>query len=323
MYKLILLVGIITTSIVQVQDLTTDADLSITIDHIRKELNDARDGIKSAHIVRIEQTFRDEMSEKNLTKDLALLRKIDLNQEWVSEANILIDCGTGNAKSIRTDIRDLNEIGRTNGLSPEESASLSQDRITLIKGNYHLILFHDSSTPRLVLDKESASANSFLTIPYLGTVDQNTFDDKYSPKIVGYSPFIVIETTIPLTNGMRTGRFELDPELQYHIRSIRWYQGSICTGEFVADDYRNINGILYPFIFKMWIFNPTTGIRRRENSFYVQEAQFNIPLSEKDFKTFIPKDTLLSCVQSEGRVLKGGCYLGIDDILEMNGEPTK
>lgn len=101
--------------------------------------------------------------------------------------------------------------------------------------------------------------------------------------------------------------------------------------EEIADDYRNANGVQYPFLHIERRFDPSSGKLKYEQKYTFEKVEFGVPLSADDFKIYVPIGALVEdlvtgrktnpdgsiTMENESIKITTAGYRGIQDVLEM------
>lgn len=290
---------------------------------IIESAKEAKRSITTAYIVCIQEyNFSESLNDPDLVR--RILGELDKN--YVIESDTLIDCSNQKAKSTWTDLRDVASLIKSNNLPARSMRSLSKDRVTFIKNNYEMIYFPpgdgEPNNANLLLRKEAGPIEYILNLPYFGIIDTNLLDEKYSPAIseisVDGKNLIQINISYETPGGIMHGTIQCDPQIQFRYRSIVWTNSNgEKKSEVTASDYKDVNGIPYPFSYSYRQF--VDGQFYREESYHSQKVQFNVILNDLDFKMFVPKGTPLTdlAISNRSPVIGLERFMGIEEALTM------
>jgi hypothetical protein len=305
---------------------------SMTIEEIHQKLADSRQSIKTIQIIGFREKLDYSLSISDTATTEEDYKRLGTFQSVITENDMIIDCRLPRRmKSIQKDVRDLNELFKSEEIPLNTVRWIAQNKTTLVKEDYSINMINQTGPVLKIYKEETSKENfqvpSFFQTPYFGIPDPGYFTKEKNLIITECTPLVCVDVNFSTPEITRILRFELDPVLGYRLKSFKTIINNVCTREIIADDYRNINGIPYPFIYKIKSFNPLGQLRFEEN-FYAEKVAFNKEFKEEDFRMFVPPDTEVSIpgdsVTSDTRnvrtqKIKGGCYLGVDDILQMTG----
>jgi hypothetical protein len=314
---------------------------AVTIDEIHKSLEDARQGIKTIHIIRYEEELTSKTPLPSIISNDQKINEENFKREKtfqniVTESDIKVDLNPPRRiRLVREDARDLNEYFKSENLPLRTVKYISQDKICLAKENRWMRLIN-AEGPEIYIEEGRTAEENFQVptlyqTPYFGIPDAVYFTKDQNFVITERPPLVCVD--IKYSNEERTliFKFELDPALGYRLRSFRLYYNNEYRREIIAEDYKDVNGIPYPFVYKMRYFKPS-GETAYEENFYAEKVTFNEKFKEEDFRMFVPPETSVvslekgqtpttlnapSGTSARTQKIKGGCYLGVDDIQEM------
>jgi len=297
-----------------------------TLDEIRESSKTVIDQISSAHIVFFMERkyFNEFPNEKDANLDWATRKITELNRKYIiHEIDTIIDCDKQKAKSIYTDMRDINEIRKEYNLPLCTSIRIPSNYTLLIKNDYEMSYSPptDCNGPNnavMFLSNKSGNAINILNYPYFGIIDANLLDEKNNPQIMeitaGGQKLIQIDVSIEYSHGI----IQCDPKYQYRFINAVWKnsKGEYST-EITAGDYRDINGIPYPFFYKYRRF--VNGQLDKEEIYNVESVRFGEIFNESDFQILVPKGTALTDIAISHRspVIGFERFMGIEDAMTM------
>jgi hypothetical protein len=156
-----------------------------------------------------------------------------------------------------------------------------------------------------------------------GTVNERLLSEDKNPVLTEIDSngksLLRIQLTVEAKDMRKgTGTIECDPSLGYRFRRIQWSVDGHLTSETIADDYRDVNGVPYPFLYIDRSFDEDGKIRS-ETKYVVEDAQIGVALSVNDFKIFVPAGTELTdtILSKTIHTVPQDSYMGIDDALDI------
>jgi hypothetical protein len=315
-------------SIIAITALFSSAVSATTLDDVRKSSTAAKSNISSSHMVYFLESKHPRLSFENMPKLDDTSRKIaELNRNITFEVDAVIDSSLEKSKLIFTDLRDANALRTQYNLPKRTRISLPANYTILIKSNYEMdyyppLDYEEPNNAMIVLNKHSGPANYYLDLPYYGIIDSNLLDEERQPAVSEIiqdgQKLIQINVSYKMAGGARLGVIICDPQIQYRCRSIVWTNDKgVKSTEITASDYKNVNGIPYPFSYVYRQF--ANGELDREESYTFQKVQFNVTLNDLDFKILVPKGTSLTdlAISNRSPVIGLERFMGIDDVLTI------
>jgi len=313
-----------------VSSLVTQAQ-AVTIDEIRKTLEDDRQSIKTIHIIGFVEKLDSNLSILDKATTEENYKRLKTFQSVVTENDTIIDCRSPRkAKLVQEDVRDLNEYFKSEKIPLNTVKYIAQNKIILAKEGYRIYMANQTGTALRIYKEDTSEGNfqvpSTFQTPYFGIPNAGYFTKDQNFVITECPPLICVD--IRYSGKPWILRFELDPALGCRLRTFKWFNNNICKLEIIADDYRDVNGIPYPFVYKTKTFNQS-GETSSEENFYAEKVTFNEEFKDEDFRMFVAPETEVSIpgelIAPDTRSfriqkIKGGCYLGVDDILQMTAE---
>lgn len=300
---------------------------AITLEQLRNTITETKDSMTSARLRYIKEYSNNEAVEGQ--GGSAEQKIAELNRHRLVEVNAAVDIRTGQAKISKTDLRDVDAMLTENELPPERKLSLCLTGTSVSRGAYEL-WFVDTNVmngPALIdFHKLPPHAESPFDFLCLGIVDKSLLSDENNPRLSQVTQdgrsILRVELSCERPGGMVHATINCDPTLRYRFRRIQWvYNGNVYS-EIIADDYRTVNDIQYPFTYIERTFDKSDGKLVYERKITIEQAQFGIPLTSKDFKVFVPSGTTFTDAAISMRVSKIGLgrLFGIDDALAMGRE---
>lgn len=300
---------------------------AITLPELRQIITDSRESVSTAHLVYTEE-FNDNgpvlgsFLDPNVFKYEEEVNKIHMHTR--TKVDAILDYRNKSVKMLGTDLRDVNALLKEHHLPLEQKINVSRTMTLVIRDTYQME-FIDSDIsggrPVLGLCERPDIANFMFEKMFLGVIDKALLSEDRNPTLTKIDSdgesLLRIELTIE-GQTVRKGTIECVPSLGYRFRRIEWRIDGRLIKETIADDYRDIDGVPYPFLYIERSFYED-GKVRRETKYVIEDVRLGVDLSVNDFKVFVPSgtnftDTLLS--RTIGEVEQGG-YMGIDDVLAL------
>jgi hypothetical protein len=286
----------------------------ITLDSIRKEAQQLPRPT-SMHIVAIEQVTDNRIVDNNENEVNKSIKKA--NQYVVSEVNIFLDIQSEQVKEIITDLRDINLLVVQFKIPNEKlnSINLNQSKIILFKGGNTIIF--KPEIPDLTLLNVLGPPKYLFDIATYGIIPEKILNSKGDVNVTEYQANGNQAAKIEI--AFKTGLsiiVECDPSIGYRYKSIKWFSDSKITQEMLASDYREVDGIYFPFLFINRNYSENGNIEY-EYSLSTEQVHFGINLTADDFRIFAPAGTQISDSLISETTSKIGTerYLGIDDVI--------
>lgn len=288
----------------------------ITLDSIRQAAQQLPKP-STMHIVAIEQVMDNRISEGNENTVSQGIKKA--NQYVVSEVNIFMDIQSGQAKEIQLDLRDINRL-MTQFKIPNEKLNkinLTQSKIMLFKGGNSMI--YTANMQDITLWKSDILPENLFDSAANGIIPEHILNSKGDINVMEYQ--VDGNKLVKIEIAYKTGIniiVECDPSIGYRYRSIKWLFNGQTTNEKIASDYREVDGIYYPFLFVRRSYSESGNIEY-EYTLSVEEIRFGIKLMPDDFKIFAPPGTQITdlLVSQTASKIGTGRYLGIDDVIAI------
>lgn len=298
---------------------------AITLTELRQIVTDSRESVATARLVYIEKLDDNRPTADN---EEAVFKYIfnNIQNHTLTKVDAILDYKTKKAKSVLTDLRDINALLKEHNLPAEQKMNVSMSS-TLLHQNTYEMLFTDSSVlngpPMMGLFVRPDPANYLFKLIYSGVIDKKLLSDDKNPTLTEIDSngraLLRIELAVKGQNATKaTVKIDCDPLLGYRFRRIQWHSDGQLIREIIADDYRDVNGILYPFLYIHRSFDKDGKILR-ERKYIFEDVQLGIDLSVSDFKIFVPAGTQLTegILSMTTHKIEQDCYMGIDDALAV------
>jgi len=293
----------------------------VTLPELRQIITDRQESAATGHLVYIEESFnREHPPFVNEVQE-----KIDkINERICIKVDAILDHKTKSAKMLCADLRDVDALLKEHNLPPEQKLNISRSQLLLIQDTYEIVFVDGSvlNEPQVLLSERPGPAYIFKMLS-LGTIDKRLLSEDKNPILTEIDSngksLLRIQLTVVGQNTSK-GTIECAPSLGYRFRRIQWSVNGRLTSETIADDYRDVNGVPYPFLYIDRRFDEDGKIRR-ETKYVIEDVQLGAELSANDFKIFVPAgaeltDPILS--KTIHNIRQDG-YMGIDDALDIGG----
>jgi hypothetical protein len=295
-----------------------------TLGDIRKSSTAAKNNISTAHMTYVLDKKNPELAlEKMPDLDEADRKVAELNRNMVYEVNAIFDCSLEKSKSVFTDIRDTAALRKQYNIPKRTKINFPVHYIALIKSNYEMIYdfprdYNEPNNATIVLNKRPGPVSYYLDLPYYGIIDPNLLDEEREPAVseISQNGQKLIQINVSYKTMLLTIR--CDPQIQYRYRSIVWTNAKgEKTSEITAGNYKDVNGIPYPFSYGYRQF--MNGEIYREESYTFQKVEFNVTLDDRDFKILVPKGTSLTdlAISNRSPVIGLERFMDIEDVLTI------
>ena len=297
------------------------ASSTAALDEVRQISADDQGIISTAHIVYIHQRTN-ELPRKEIMNFIGegLSRA---NQHIVTEEEFFLDNATKQAKKVITELRDVNTLIAENNIPDTRLNRLNLDQSSVVLYENGSVFRFNPDTPSGSLDKFSGTFEpDFAT---LGIIPLNLLnqDVQLDDIETDGKAFLRISRSQEVPAGLVDTVIICEPAKGYRLRSIRWSMAGQVFREIVADDYKDVNGIPYPFSYITRQFNSQTGTLRLEHKYTIKRAEFGTKLSQDDFKIFITGRTPVADFSGINLTIPRsglGKGTGINDILAIRDE---
>jgi hypothetical protein len=276
----------------------------ITLNDLRQIIASDQNLITTVHAVYIQDELENRYVE-NAVKNRELFTndeyKLHLaNQRIVTEEELYLDSTAKSIKLIRTDIRDINSIMKENNIPDVNynKHNINRSRVYICQGAEGFGV-HEGK-PNWVVDiwDNNRFADYFLEFPRLGVIPSELLEHLDNVKLqnvaVDGKSLLSVTWESESKQGTVSGEILCDPSINYRFHKIQWSRGGHIFKEIIADDYRNVQGIIYPFSYTKRVFNPKDGTLQNETVFNIDKIEFNIPIEADYFEMYIPSNTACS-----------------------------
>jgi len=244
------------------------------------------------------------------------------------KVDALLDSKNKDAKISFTDLRDIEALLEKNHLPPEQQMNISWSKTVLTKNTYEMQLSGTNSLkdipPQLALFEAPNPPNDEFGLISLGMIDKKLLSENRKPVLSNIdsngNSLLLIEVT---SNGQNApkGTIECDPSLGYRFRRIEWRSNGKLIRETIADDYRDIKGTPYPFIYIDRTFDKDEKILV-ETKYTFDKVELGVDLSPSDFKILVPDKTIFTdaFLSMSRQEIEKGDYMGIADVLNIEAQ---
>ncbi len=300
---------------------------AITTSQLQQIIKDTEESVTTAHLVYI-MDFNDNYPVAGSDDDtMVLIRKA--NKHQLTRVDDIIDLKNKRTRALITDLRDLDALLEKYNLPAEQKMNISLSRASVIEETYEMIFnegFEEGGPAQLALTerpgKPPRSKSSMLSF---GIIDDELLSQQNNPTFSEVNSEGKNLLRIQLTQKRQDAnlppiniKIDCDPAFSYRFYRIEKSINGNIGVEKIADDYRIVNGIPYPFLYIKRYFDENGKILR-EIKYTIENAEFGLDLSAKDFKLLIPQgtavtDTILSMTTFE---VEKADYMGVDDVLSL------
>jgi hypothetical protein len=295
---------------------------AITLPELRQIVTNSQESVNTAHLVYIEE-FNDNRSSTG-DKDSVKYKVKELNKHTRFKVDGILDFRTKSLKRSTTDLRDVDALLEERNISPVQKSVVSWSRALVIQQPYEMELLGidvSDAPPDLILSKCPGRYHIF-SLMSLGIIKRVLSEDR-NPILTeiesGGRSLLNIQLTIERPNDSPiVEKIKCDPALGYRFRHIEQRVDGQLINETIADDYRDVNGVPYPFLYIDRSFDKDGRIRR-ETKYVMQKVELGVNLSPGDFKIFVPAGTRLfdAVVSMTTHTIEQSGYMGIDDALSI------
>ena len=252
---------------------------------------------------------------------------------WIDSKNMI-------SKGIETTIRDVEALKKKHNLP----GNLPDDvRLNIVNREVHFvhqppysmdITFKSGCSPFLSIDKrDNMGFGGYMRL--LGSLDY-----VYMAEDMGLKPSLINnikengKDLLRITYKSDRGTTIIDsiPSLGYVLYHKKSFDAkNRLMREEVADDYRNADGVQYPFLHIEREFDPNSGELKYEQKYTFEKVEFGVPLSADDFKIYVPIGTEVEDFVTDKKTNPNGtetiienyktttaAYMSIQDVLEMS-----
>jgi hypothetical protein len=299
------------------------------LDEVRQISADDQGIITTAHIVYIHEKTSEPPKKEIMNFIGEGLSRA--NQHIVTEEEFFLDNAAKQAKKVITDLRDINTLIAENNIPDTRLNRLNLEQSAVVLYENGSVFRFNPDTPSGSLDKFSGTFEP--DFPTLGIIPLTLLnqDAQLDDIETDGRASLRISRSQEVSGGLVDTVIICEPSIGYRLRSIRWSMAGRVFKEIVADDYKDVNGIPYPFSYISRQFSregrltadTQTGTLRFEHKYTIKRAEFGTKLSEADFKIFITSRTPITDFSGASLSLPRsglGKGTGINDILAIRDE---
>ncbi|MFA5864195.1 MAG: hypothetical protein WC975_05850 [Phycisphaerae bacterium] len=284
---------------------------AISVPELVQISNKSREHLKKlpAHIVFIEETKtifspRTIDAIKKSGSDVEAFKAA--GQETKTHNELYLNLLTRDVKLTVKDLRDISSLLKTYNLPAWKEKAVSLDKIMLANGPYQLTLIESKNVndkPQLLLEKSPTFSGQsppllYEHLMFLGILDERMLLSLKEPSIseekLENINVLRIER-IKSKDGHESKRIILClPATGYRFKSIENRYDGHLVWEMLADDYRMVNGVPFPFAYtyKQYDYKENKLVSFRK--YTVEKVEFNNTLGMDMMKIHVPKGTVLS-----------------------------
>ena len=294
---------------------------AITLSELRQIITHSQESVATAHLVYVEEFNENRPVEGDPNSIDYKLETIRNHRN--NKVDAILDYKIKRVRFSQTDLRDVDALLKEYALPPEQRINVSESKFVAIQGTYEMQFVGtdvSNGQAQLVLCERPDIANYMLKMRYLGVINNKLLSEGRNPILTEINSDGQSSLRIQLTgkgqNAIK-GTIECDPSLGYRFRRIEWSgpDGRLIR-ETIADDYRDVNGIPYPFFYIERSFDENGKVSKESRCIF-ENVQLGIDVSEEDFKIFVPTGTILTDVVLSMTTyeIEQDSYMGIDDMM--------
>lgn len=266
----------------------------VGINELRQQLTTANKDIASGVLtreVRITRTRSPELSQDLVARNPRLPAAMGLNQSF--REKVTFDSARRIWRIDRQDLRPLPPIA-----AEDESLrkTISDNRVIITDlANNRIVLFSRDGTPDVMI--APLSANCSQAMPVNACVLST---DKWpaATQIVSEPHRDSIHQQLRITRQYQDHRTVtvVVPYQGWRYSESRWEsrEPRRVLSEIRADDFRQVNGVWYPFEYNERTYDSVTGELSLERCETVIDARFNIPIADEQFDLPIATGTVVA-----------------------------
>lgn len=234
------------------------------------------------------------------------------------------------------DLRDLRQIAEVEKLSLTAQAMLDKSRVVLsgegIRG-YLIGRKRDLVLRRSTEPGQRRDVSGLLRGPvHFGLINDELLDGCSEISVSEAEEIVDVPGILRQRLKSEKGQvvLEVDPQKDYRFRKLKVYSaGGQLTRECVAEDYRLVDGIWFPFEYEERGFNVSGEVMRREK-LIVERVEFNRELPADALRISIPAGTMVHVSEgnasadtrlTEQRVMGTAELKALVDSLIERGRP--
>lgn len=291
---------------------------AITLQELQQISKESQEQLSTARIVYIKEVT--DNSPIQVEPNTLSYNIEKLNKHTRSKVTAVMDNRTQQLKHTENDLRDVDKLLEENGLPPKQKCNVSRSKVvvtsksiemhftdgSLLDGQAELNVYHRPGVP------------DNFRMRNLGILDDWIFAESWDAKLEEKNDdgrtVLVLELSKTNRNGF-AATVECDPALAYRFRSIQLRYKNRLIREYIADDYRIVNGLPYPFFFVKRAF-AMDGSIIKERKYSIEHAELGLDLTADDFGVPVPDDTrIVNAVLDIVDIIEQDQTVGIEDVL--------
>jgi len=295
---------------------------AVTLSELRSITADNQSLVTTAHLVYVEE-FDDNRPVSESPAIFKYEKKITtIHKHTRTKADAIIDRHNKTVKKALTDLRDLDELLQQNDLPANQNRNISNTKTLVIQGTYEMELSTIEEPPMLGLFERPDPPDYMFELLSLGAIDRQLLSEDNKPVLTEIhssgKTSLLVNLTVEKARGLQEVKIECDPSMGYRFRRIEWRSNGQLAKETIADDYRNVNGIPYPFRYINRRLDKD-GKVRTERKYVIESAELGVSLSANDFKISVPAGTVVTdtVISMTSRKIDQQCHMSIDDVLAL------
>jgi hypothetical protein len=296
---------------------------AVTLPELRQIVTDSRESVTTAHLVYIEEFNSDEPPPSPFNKD-PISHKIFQIQTHGRKRKVdtLLDRVGDRVKMSLTELRDIDKLLKEHNLPPEQKINVPKSRTILMQGDYDMEI-SDGNAPNRPMDMlltVRPGRHNMFEFTSLGIIDEKLLSEDLGPTSSEINSdgksLLRIELTTKGQNPLKR-TVDCDPSLGYRFRRIQQHSDGKLIKETIADNYKDVNGIPYPFLHIERSFDKDGKIIR-ETKHVMEKVELGVDLSPDDFKIFVPAGTqFIDDISRAIHTIEQSGYMSIDDALSI------
>lgn len=260
-----------------------------------------------------------------LTGDQNFLKLAKIDQYQHNSVEALVWPGAEIEKIQVTDRRDVEGLLRQAQIDSIYVMTLSKDLQSVSQNNNIIALKETPEASLLCLHQVPRQASHYFRMLEYGLLDKSLLSDNHSPELeeVVSNGKTLLEIRLTTAGGRASRVIQCDPALGYRIKSDRYYAGGVLLFETVFADYEIIDGMAFPLSYSKKNYDNGDLVSHTHLAF--EAVEFNLDLSEDDFKLTIPAGTYfddLAFNTGLGKLIETELIAGIYDIITFTLDDT-
>lgn len=300
----------------------------ISLSGLRQVIADSRDNPLPSKLVYTEEV-QDLNPDENSMADLAnmyndsnFLTIGNVDQYKQNKVSCVIDPLNNRYKTVINDLRDVEQILKVNDMPDKYAVTISQS-IVRVRDNDISMSLKSSETDTVALSKPLYSTDYMMKKMSIGVISEILLSEKKNPQLENIE--IDGKNLLKIKNKSDTDGSSVeiicDPQIGYKFKSIRYYAKDKLFKEVIADDYRDVSGTPYPFLYEVKEFDQTGSIKKSHKMVF-EDVQFGIEVSDEDFKIDVPEGANVLDMVFTKKVEEFGekGKFSIDDVMHIQAE---